>query len=314
MPNKYYTYYSNGKLLLTGEYFVLEGAQALALPTSRGQGLYVHPSSDKGNVLSWNSYNSSDQCWLNAKFDLKDFESLSRFNTLTERLQKIFRYCRTLNPNFLVGKQSYEANSHLEFPRDWGLGSSSTLINNIAQWAKVDPFALQFEIFGGSGYDIACAANDRPILYRKIDGKAIVEPIIFDPSFKDRLYFVHLGKKQNSRKAIDYFRTQISDYTQYNTAIDQITQQILSCQSLKEFENLLQEHEQLISQALNLSTAQVLYFKDYWGVVKSLGAWGGDFVLVSSDRTFEETKSYFKSRGFHTFIPYRKMIKQQNVR
>jgi hypothetical protein len=35
------TFYSNGKLLLTGEYVVLDGAEALALPTRFGQNLKV---------------------------------------------------------------------------------------------------------------------------------------------------------------------------------------------------------------------------------------------------------------------------------
>ena len=33
------TFYSNGKLLITGEYVVLDGAKALALPTKYGQNL-----------------------------------------------------------------------------------------------------------------------------------------------------------------------------------------------------------------------------------------------------------------------------------
>ncbi len=56
-------------------------------------------------------------------------------------------------------------NTHLDFPRDWGLGSSSTLINNVAQWAQVDPFDLHFKVSNGSGYDIACANEDSPIVY-----------------------------------------------------------------------------------------------------------------------------------------------------
>ena len=56
-------------------------------------------------------------------------------------------------------------NTHLEFPRDWGLGSSSTLINNVAQWAQVDPFELHFKVSNGSGYDIACAKRRYPIVY-----------------------------------------------------------------------------------------------------------------------------------------------------
>ena len=34
-------YYSNGKLLITGEYSVLEGAKSLAIPTNFGQDLVI---------------------------------------------------------------------------------------------------------------------------------------------------------------------------------------------------------------------------------------------------------------------------------
>jgi hypothetical protein len=35
------TFYSNGKLLITGEYLILDGAKGLALPTKMGQNLSV---------------------------------------------------------------------------------------------------------------------------------------------------------------------------------------------------------------------------------------------------------------------------------
>ena len=35
------TFYSNGKLLITGEYLVLDGARSLAIPTKFGQFLIV---------------------------------------------------------------------------------------------------------------------------------------------------------------------------------------------------------------------------------------------------------------------------------
>ncbi len=46
-----------------------------------------------------------------------------------------------------------------------------------------------------------------------------------------------------------------------------------------EFEELLILHEKLISKAIGISPIQERLFSDYKGVIKSLGAWGGDFVL-----------------------------------
>ncbi len=49
-------------------------------------------------------------------------------------------------------------------------------------------------------------------------------------------------------------------------------------------------------------------FSDYWGEVKSLGAWGGDFVLVTSKKPIEETREYFLNKGNDVFIPYAELI------
>ena len=35
-------------------------------------------------------------------------------------------------------KNGFKVTTKLDFPKNWGLGTSSTLINNIAQWAQVD--------------------------------------------------------------------------------------------------------------------------------------------------------------------------------
>ena len=44
-------FYSNGKLLITGEYFVLNGALSLALPTVYGQHLEINDN-DSNIILS----------------------------------------------------------------------------------------------------------------------------------------------------------------------------------------------------------------------------------------------------------------------
>ena len=55
-------YYSNGKLLITGEYLVLDGAKAFALPTKFGQNLIV----EKGNneAINWKSYDADGSIWF----------------------------------------------------------------------------------------------------------------------------------------------------------------------------------------------------------------------------------------------------------
>jgi hypothetical protein len=74
------------------------------------------------------------------------------------------------------------------------------------------------------------------------------------------------------------------------------------------FEALLTRHEERIASALQLTPVGERLFPDYWGKVKSLGAWGGDFVLLSSQRPEAETRNYFLEKGFSTLIPYDTLI------
>jgi hypothetical protein len=41
------------------------------------------------------------------------------------------------------------------------------------------------------------------------------------------------------------------------------------------------------------------------GAIKSLGAWGGDFILASGN---QKTPNYFHEKGFKTVISYSEMI------
>ena len=74
--------------------------------------------------------------------------------------------------------------------------------------------------------------------------------------------------------------------------------------------SLIKEHETILSTALKLKTVKELRFSDFWGQVKSLGAWGGDFVLVTSHKSLEETKKYFHDKGYHVFLNYDEIIYQ----
>lgn len=53
------------------------------------------------------------------------------------------------------------------------------------------------------------------------------------------------------------------------------------CTSLLDFEKLITAHEAIISKLIQQDTIKAKLFKDFNGTIKSLGAWGGDFVLVT---------------------------------
>lgn len=297
-------FYSNGKLLLTGEYAVLDGALALALPTKYGQELEVSPFSEA--LLTWESLNYQGHSWFQAKFALNDFAIETATDiTVAQTLQGLLRGIRVQKPEFLTAGEGCKALSRLSFPNDWGLGSSSTLINNLAQWAEVDAYALLWNAFGGSGYDIACAQHNLPILYRKREPKPEVSEVDFKPAFADQLYFVHLNQKQSSKKAIANYAEKEFDKQKLITSVDAITTALLSAEKLKDFSELLESHESLLAQILEVPTVKQRLFEDYPHALKSLGAWGGDFVLAVGD---ENTPNYFQARGFETVIPYAKMI------
>ncbi len=215
-----------------------------------------------------------------------------------------------MNPAFFKSLvvNRVEVISQLEFPQNWGLGSSSTLLYNLAQWAQVDAFQLSEQTFGGSGYDIACAGASDSILYQKVDGIPTKKTSHFDPSFKDQLYFVYLGQKQNSRHGIAHYRQVVQVQPELIDRISVLTTTMLQATTLADFEEGIRQVEHFISTHLQMSKAKDLYFDDYWGTVKSLGAWGGDFVMVSSQQSETDTRAYFLNKGFETFIPYREMI------
>ena len=302
------TYYSNGKLLITGEYVVLDGAKALALPTKFGQYLIIEPG--KNQQIIWKSFDSDKSIWFEDTITFSEITNLnaSEVETVKSTLVRILRNAYLQNPNFITKSEGYVITTELTFPRLWGLGTSSTLINNIGQWLEIDAFDLLKNSFGGSGYDIACAQNNSAILYQLINEKPIIEKVVFNPDFAGNCYFVYLNKKQSSKTAIaSYFNNR----TVIGTAIselNQITNAVLKAPNLENFMTLLETHEVIISHVLEMKTIKETLFFDFNGVIKSLGAWGGDFVLVVSK---ENPTAYFKSKGYETIITYKDMILTQ---
>src|SRR6056297_75043 len=297
-------FYSNGKLLLSGEYAILDGALGLAIPTSYGQSLHVTPT--KSGFLEWTSFDENKNIWFSAKFDLTHLNVVSTSGeTMAQTLLTLLLEANAQNPLLLTDSDGFQIETHLTFPQSWGLGTSSTLINNMAQWARVDAYQLLWNAFGGSGYDIACAQYNFPITYQLVDGVPKVEVIDFNPIFKNSLYFVHLNQKQSSKEAITNYRAQQFDKSELIKKVSSLTQKIIDTSTLSGFESLVEEHEALLSSILKIEPVKQRLFPDYFGMMKSLGAWGGDFVLATGD---DKTISYFKSKGYPTVIPYSKMI------
>lgn len=308
MQDQYF--YGHGKLLLSGEYFVIDGAEALALPTTVGQSMKVKYRNSYQPTLQWKSVDHSGKVWFECNYEFWHFKPIRPTGNETEKfVSDALKAVRLQNPHFLRDDMDVFVETKIEFPLEWGLGSSSSFIYNVAQWAYVSPFELLKRTIGGSGYDIACAQAMGPIMYKKNDGKPQWESAPFNPSFKDQIFFVYLGQKQISKNEVQkYNDMEIENKLQVVSEISQLTREMINANNLVTFNKIIKNHEDIVSSALRYEKVKDLHFSDYWGEVKSLGAWGGDFVMVTSDRDAQSTREYFEGKGFTTVIPYSEII------
>ena len=299
-------FHANGKFLLTGEYLVLKGALALALPLKLGQSMTVEtvciPS------LQWDAYQPRGP-WFSVTLNQ---ENLVNFSTndpeKAMRLSRILQAVKQLKPKAFEGND-LKFTTRLDFDPNWGLGSSSTLIANLARWANVNPYELLKLTFGGSGYDIACATAEQPIYYQLVDDQPKVEIIDFNPPFADHLFFVYQGQKQSSSKEIKAFleKTNPIDLQKDIEAVSEISRAVPKCESLDEFALLMQCHERIIARCIGQEPVQKR-FPDFEGVLKSLGAWGGDFILAATEWTENHVKEFFKEKGLEVIFGYQEMV------
>jgi mevalonate kinase len=308
-----HTFYANGKLLITGEYLVIHGALALAVPTSMGQKMCVRrtvkdENAPPGNRLSWKSYYGKD-CWFEAEFSMSDLDILSTSDEkIAKHLMKILGAAMELNPQFDSKRQHILLENFLDFDPGWGLGSSSSLISNIAAWFDIDPYKLFDRVQQGSAYDIACSRAKGPIWYRKIKGNPVVQPVSLHFSFEDRLAFVYSGRKQDSTKAVNEFMMQDGIPEGARSEISRISRDISTSKDLEEFNTLLDEHEGIMSGVLNKPRISEQYFSDFPGTIKSLGAWGGDFLLVTHEDGMDGIKPYFSNKDLNTCFSWKEMV------
>ena len=299
-------YNSNGKILLTSEYLVLDGALALALPSKLSQTLEVKYTENK-NEINWISYDFNGEIWFSECFVIsKDkFSYKNKKNKYSDKIISIFNGIEKLNED-AFSNLGAEFTTRLEFSKNWGLGSSSTLINNLSLWAKIDPYDLLDLTFKGSGYDIACCNKINPITYVKNKNDRIIKDVDFNPPFKENLFFIYLGHKQNTSEAIKNYRSMSNDINNVIKKINSISLSIMKSTTLNEFEKLIVAHEEIISKTINIEPIKKKLFSDYQsGVIKSLGAWGGDFLLVTGNKS---NMSYFSNKGYDEIIPYKDLV------
>jgi mevalonate kinase len=297
----------HGKLLLFGEYAVLDGAKSLAVPCKVGQSLEVKPH--RGSDLIWESYDHDGELWFEAQISLYDFSSIRTSDEKVSKfLQKLLKGAVRYNTEFLNKWNGFKVINRLDFPREWGLGTSSTVIYNVAHWADVNPFHLHFYVSSGSGYDIACAGAEGPILYQLKEDELSYREVDFIPSFIDQIYFLYLGRKQSSGEGIIHYTKNAKRRKQVADEISKLTEEALACDDITTYSKIIEEHEQIISTELKLQKVKEEQFADFDGAIKSLGAWGGDFAMIVSEEPEKEIRKYFNNKSLDTILPYRDLI------
>jgi mevalonate kinase len=303
-----YNAYFNAKLLLSAEYLVLNGAKALAVPLKFGQRLQVEEN-DQG-FISWQSIANDGSSWFSGKYDLGGFSVIESSNPETAvHPQRLMLAAKMLNSSFCKDSAGCHVVSTLNYPLLWGLGSSSTLIAAVAGWAGIDPFRLHFEVSKGSGYDIACAISSKPLIYTLIDRNPHFETVSFSPSFADNIFFVYQGQKQDSAAGITTYKNRNSNPDKkLIAAASLLTERMLRASNLNEFELIIREHELLISKLLGAKPLRDTLFSDLPGEVKSLGAWGGDFCMLTWREDLALLPAYLKSKSLETWFNFNDIV------
>jgi len=288
---------------LTGEYAVLHGAMAIAFPINKGQKMLVRNA--RGSDLVWEALDENGDVWFDAQISLYDFSAVKTSDKeIAKRLQKVLKSAVRLNSEFLSTWSGFKVETQLEFPLNWGLGSSSTLISLVADWAYINAFHLHFAVSEGSGYDVACAKAEGPLTYQIKNDEIQFTEIDFSPNFTKHLYFVYLNVKQNTEAERIKNADKFINNPKAIERITEISKTILTNKSFVKFVDLLKEHEEIVSNVIGKKTVQEERFRNFNGVVKSLGAWGGDFALVASNEGEDYVKKYFRKNGYNTIVKF----------
>ena len=273
--------------MLAGEYAVLCGVEALALPVKAGQWQHVWEMPAKGvSKLVWQSKDVDGSVWLECRIDT-DIMHVSETSSreFSDTLLQLLRFIQEQKPELFLHK-NIRVETECEFNRSYGLGSSSTLVCNLAKWSGVDAHALQEAVFGGSGYDVAVGNLGRPLVYWLEHHQPNWSAWQFPPDFTREWYLAFPGEKQNSRESLsgvndklERIKTDVALLQQMNACI----QAIKTPRSLPMLEAMLEMWQALLSQRLDLprpyETLGLSPSKG--GICKYLGAWGGDVLLIN---------------------------------
>lgn len=305
-------FYAHGKLMITSEYMVMYGADALSLPLKVGQTLHLKPSANHA-VFSWKA-SYLDRFWFEVEFNPSNLNIIRTTDKeIALRLAGYLKTIISISSTFQRELFTWDVETHLEFNPDWGFGSSSSLTALLAEWAELNPLDLHMQISSGSGYDVASAIAEGPIIYRIKHDSPQYRHVHFNPAFSENIFFAWLGNKQSSHESVLKFKDFIKPGLDEITFFNSITGGMLHAENWTEFGELMKKHETRLSEILKTPTIGSTLFNDLDGYVKSLGAWGGDFVMIVTGQDPDDLKRYLKNKKINILFPFNEIVKHGHV-
>lgn len=291
--------------MIAGEYAVLFGADSFAVPTFTGQKMQVITQKHNSEQikLNWKSFDKQDQLWFNEDFIGQKLIAVSKSapSPVSNKLERLLSKITELSENSFQINLSYDITSWLEFDRNWGFGSSSSLIANLAKYADLNDNEL-FELFqsteNGSGYDVFISYYNKPLKYRIENEKPSFEIVTWNPEFAEDLALVYSGSKQFSASEVENVRSSNLFNKNNIASLNEVTNELMSALKLNDFEKSIQNHEQIVGEGINRMPLKNKVFSDFKGQIKSLGAWGGDFFMATR---YDNALKYFNEKGFEVF-------------
>lgn len=263
------------------------GVEALALPVRAGQWQHVWEMPAKGvSKLVWQSKDADGGVWFECRVDTDIMHvSETTSETYSDTLLRLLFCIKEQKPELFLHK-NIRIETECEFNRSFGLGSSSTLVCNLAKWSGVNAHLLQERAFGGSGYDVAVGNLGRPLVYWLENNEPNWSSWQLPPDFTHDWYLAFPGEKQNSRDSLAGVKAQLDKISSDVALLQQMNaciQAIKSPRSLPMLEAMLEMWQALLSQRLDLprpyETLGLWPVKG--GLCKYLGAWGGDVLLIN---------------------------------
>jgi len=291
------TYFAPGKILLAGEYTVLLGLEALAVPVKQGQWLEFFAFSTPENqprILYFKAIDSEGLTWIENRYDL---EKQVWLEPTTPELEPFSKVLTKVPDEFWEENRSYRLETRLEFGRETGLGSSSTFIALMAECFRLDPQKLQEEIFKGSGYDVAIACLGKPITFWRNEQGAHYRSWNIQPKLTEDWRVVFLGEKVDSRKSASAILETLANMLSepfYKQQFERVLNIVRDADNTQSIEAALEMYQLLLAQLLDMNTP----YKEFnltpvkQGLCKWLGAWGGDMILVNNT-LFEKELDFF---------------------